>query len=132
MQIDVSARLDGIDFAPKDVLTEIIQNVRTIISTTQFSVPLDRRFGIDGTVIDLPLPVAMARISAEVIRAITEYEPRCRVVSVDFESTAATDAEEGHLLPKVSIAIKEEWIESVGGYESVQNHPRRYVGRYRI
>ena len=74
MQIDVSARLDGIDFAPKDILTEIIQNVRTIISTTQFSVPLDRRFGIDGTVIDLPLPVAMARISAEVIRAITEYD----------------------------------------------------------
>lgn len=119
MQIDVSARLDGIDFAPKDVLTEIIQNVRTIISTTQFSVPLDRRFGIDGTVIDLPLPVAMARISAEVIRAITEYEPRCRVVSVDFESTEATDAEEGHLLPKVSIVIKDEWLESVGGYESV-------------
>lgn len=119
MQIDVSARLDGIDFAPKDVLTEIIQNVRTIISTTQFSVPLDRRFGIDGTVIDLPLPVAMARISAEVIRAITEYEPRCRVVSVDFESTEATDAEEGHLRPKVSIAIKDEWLESVGGYESI-------------
>lgn len=119
MQIDVSARLDGIDFAPKDVLTEVIQNVRTIISTTQFSVPLDRRFGIDGTVIDLPLPVAMARISAEVIRAITEYEPRCRVVSVDFESTEATDAEEGHLRPKVSIAIKDEWLESVGGYESI-------------
>lgn len=119
MQIDVSARLDGIDFAPKDVLTEIIQNVRTIISTTQFSVPLDRRFGIDGTVIDLPLPVAMARISAEVIRAITEYEPRCRVVSVDFERTEATDAEEGHLLPEVSIAIKDEWLESVGGYESI-------------
>ena len=119
MQIDVSVRLDGIDFAPKDVLTEIIQNVRTIISTTQFSVPLDRRFGIDGTVIDLPLPVAMARISAEVIRAITEYEPRCRVVSVDFENTEATDAEEGHLQPKVSIAIKDEWLESVGGYESI-------------
>ena len=119
MQIDVSARLEGIDFAPKDILTEIIQNVRTIISTTQFSVPLDRRFGIDGTVIDVPLPVAMARISAEVIRAITEYEPRCRVVSVDFESTVATDAEEGHLIPKVSIAIKDEWLESAGGYESV-------------
>lgn len=119
MQIDVTARLDGIAFAPKDVLTEIIQNVRTIISTTQFSVPLDRRFGIDGAVIDLPLPVAMARISAEVIRAITEYEPRCRVVSVDFESTEATDAEEGQLIPKVSIAIKDEWLESVGGYESI-------------
>ena len=119
MQIDVSARLEDIDFTPKDILTEIIQNVRTIISTTQFSVPLDRRFGIDGTVIDLPLPVAMARISAEVIRAITEYEPRCRVMSVDFESTEATDAEEGHLLPKVSIAIKDEWLESVGVYESI-------------
>lgn len=119
MQIDVSARLDGIDFAPKDILIEIIQNVRTIISTTQFSVPLDRRFGIDGTVIDLPLPVAMARISAEVIRAITEYEPRCRVVSVDFERTEATDVEEGQLMPKVSIAIKDEWLESVGGYESI-------------
>lgn len=119
MQIDVSARLEGIDFAPKDILTEIIQNVRTIISTMQFSVPLDRRFGIDGTVIDLPVSVAMARISAEVIRAVTEYEPRCRVVSVDFEETITTDAEEGRLTPKVSIAIKDEWLERVGGYEAV-------------
>lgn len=119
MQIDVSARLESIDFAPKDILTEIIQNVRAIISTTQFSVPLDRRFGIDGTAIDLPLPVAMGRISAEVIRAITEYEPRCRVVSVDFEETITTDAEEGRLTPKVSIAIKDEWLERVGGYEAV-------------
>lgn len=119
MQIDVSARLDGIDFAPKDILTEIIQNVRTIISTTQFSVPLDRRFGIDGTVIDLPLLVAMARISADVIRAITEYEPRCSVVSVDFEETITTDAEEGRLTPKVSIVIKDEWLERISGYEAV-------------
>ena len=103
MQIDVSARLEGIDFAPKDILTEIIQNVRTVISTTQFTVPLDRRFGIDGTVIDLPLPVAMARISAEVIRAITEYEPRCRVVSVDFEEKGGSGGAGGALSPKVSI-----------------------------
>ena len=61
----------------------------------------------------------MARISAEVIRAITEFEPRCRVVSVDFEETITTDAEEGRLTPKVSIAIKDEWLERVGGYEAV-------------
>ena len=61
----------------------------------------------------------MARISAEVIAALTESEPRCRVVSVDFESAATTDAEEGHLLPKVSIAIKDEWLEGVVGYEAI-------------
>lgn len=53
------------------------------------------------------------------IRAITEYEPRCRVISVDFEETTATEAEEGHLRPKVSIAIKDEWLERIGGYEAV-------------
>ena len=53
------------------------------------------------------------------IRAITEYEPRCRVVSVDFEETTATEAEEGRLTPKVSIAIKDEWLERIGGYEAV-------------
>ena len=39
-----------IDFAPKNVVEEVVQNVRTIITTIKYSIPMDREFGIDGSV----------------------------------------------------------------------------------
>ena len=35
-----------VDFAPSDEVREILQNVRTILSTRKGSVPLDRDFGL--------------------------------------------------------------------------------------
>ena len=42
-----------INFAPATIAEEVMQNVRMIISTVKYSVPMDREFGIDGAVIPL-------------------------------------------------------------------------------
>lgn len=114
MIITINDQLDNIDFAPSTVLKEIIQNVRTIITTVKTSVPLDRGFGIDGTIVDLPIPVARARITTEILQAINQYEPRAKVVSVDFSDTLFVDYVEGSLRPNVVIAIDDDYIQGGG------------------
>ena len=37
-----------INFAPATIAEEVMQNVRMIISTIKYSVPMDREFGIDA------------------------------------------------------------------------------------
>lgn len=114
MIVTVNDQLDSIDFAPSTVLKEIIQNVRTIISTVKTSVPLDRGFGIDGAIVDLPIPVARARITTEILQAVGKYEPRAKVVSVDFESTELTDYMDGSLIPNVTILINDDYLQGGG------------------
>lgn len=103
MEIDVLATLGEIDFAPADVLTEVIQNVRTICATTKYSVPLDRTFGVNAVMLDRPTPKAMAALQAEIVFAVRKYEPRARVTRVSFEGDM-----DGKLIAKVRVKIDEE------------------------
>lgn len=98
---------DPIDFFPETERAEILQNVRTILGTLFFSVPLDRDFGVSGKFIDKPLPVAQSLMIAEVIEAVEEYEPRAKVESVELEQTA-DDAMNGRLIPRVYVSIPGE------------------------
>ena len=41
MVVDVTATIGDIDFMPKNLLAEVIQNVKTIITTTKGTVPMD-------------------------------------------------------------------------------------------
>lgn len=91
------------DFAPPGVVAEVLQNVRTILTTTVFSVPLDRELGIDARLVDLPLPRAQARLTTEIIRAIRRFEPRAQVRKVSYTG----DGMEGQLVPKVVVSIVE-------------------------
>lgn len=92
-----------VNFAPTSEAEEILQNVRTIISTPKFSVPLDREFGIDCSVLDRPMPVAQAQLASDIITAIREYEPRASVTGITYEAT-----DDGNLRPKVQVTINEE------------------------
>ena len=49
-----------VDFSPQDEITEILQNVRTIMATTKGSVPLDRDFGVSADYVDKPMAKAKA------------------------------------------------------------------------
>ena len=89
-----------ITFAPKNVYEEIAQNVKTICTTSKYSVPMDRNFGVDVNFIDKPTPKAKAQIQAEIVQAIRKYEPRCKVSKVSFEEDL-----DGKLSVKVRIAI---------------------------
>lgn len=94
---------DGnIDFAPATEIEEIMQNLRTIISTTKWSVPLDRGFGIDADYVDKPMAQAQALLSSEIITAIQAYEPRVSIESISF-----TAEEDGILKPRIEVSINE-------------------------
>lgn len=101
--IEGGMSLNNIDFAPENEILEILQNVRTILSTVKFSVPLDRDFGIDASLLDKPILEAKAKISSEIILAIKKYEPRVKKVE---EITFSGDMD-GKLQPKVQVSIIE-------------------------
>ena len=103
MELEVSTMPEEINFAPDSVVEEVVQNVRTICSTSKYSVPMDRLFGVDAAIVDRPTPKAMAEIQAELIQAIRKYEPRCKVKKVMFDGDL-----DGRLSVKVRILIDEE------------------------
>ncbi len=93
--------MDGtVDFAPSSEIVEIMQNLRTIISTTKWSVPLDRDFGISGEYVDKPMESAKAYMAAEIIQAINQYEPRVTVEEISFTATL-----DGVLKPRIEVSI---------------------------
>ena len=77
-----------VDFNPASVVAEVLQNVRTILSTRKGSVPLDRDFGISWEYLDRPIDVAQMLMRSEIIDAVSKYEPRATVESVVFEGSA--------------------------------------------
>jgi len=98
-EVDIFATLDEVNFAPSSVLEEIIQNVKTILTTVKYSVPLDRNFGIMADALDAPLPVAKAKITADIVSAIKQYEPRAEITQIIFSG----DGADGILKPRVRI-----------------------------
>lgn len=104
MIYDVLAQpVQGIDFAPASEAAEILQNLCTIITTTKYSVPLDRDFGFNADMLDKPMNVAQAQLQSEIIMAIKRYEPRVTVTSISFTGT-----DDGRLIPKVQVMIKND------------------------
>ncbi len=93
----------GIDFAPASEVAEIMQNLRTIITTAKYSVPLDRNFGINADMLDKPMLEVQAQLQSELIMAIKTYEPRVTVTGITFTGTDA-----GVLIPKVQVMINGE------------------------
>lgn len=90
-----------VEFAPATIVEEVLQNVRTIVTTIKYSVPLDRGFGIDGEVVDLPVHVAQAKLTNEIFRAIRRYEPRAEIKGIRFEANL-----DGRLVPTLEVEVK--------------------------
>ena len=103
MEVEVLATQKDINFAPANLVEEVAQNVRTICTTSKYSVPLDRLFGVNAVIVDRPTPRAIAEMQAELIQAIRKFEPRCRVKKVSFDGDV-----DGKLTAKVRIEIREE------------------------
>ncbi len=92
-----------VDFAPSTVVEEVLQNVRTILCTARWSVPLDREFGLDASMLDRPTPDAMAALSSEIYTKIRKYEPRCHIVRIAFDGDL-----DGRLVPKVTVRVHDQ------------------------
>ena len=99
------SQLNEIKILPENELEEIAQNVKTILATVKNSVPLDRGFGIDKQILDLPIGIARAKITAAVVVAINKFEPRVRVKRVFYSDSNSSD---GQLTPNVEVTIVQE------------------------
>lgn len=75
----------------------IYENLRILFSTPVGSVVLDRDFGIDWSIVDMPLQKAKAVLTIEYMEKVKKYEPRVKVTQVSFEMSNI----EGILKPKV-------------------------------
>jgi len=62
---------------------EVLQNVRVILDTPKGTLPLDRNFGVDWSIVDLPIPVAFQRLKAEIVKAVEKYEPRAVINEIE-------------------------------------------------
>jgi len=91
-----------VNLMPATVEDEIAQNVRTIVSTVQGTVPLAREFGVESSALDVPIEISKALLTAAVIDAVSQHEPRAEVVEVRFDDEQPI---EGVLRPTVVINI---------------------------
>jgi len=78
--------------------SEISENINNIISTPEGTVPFDRNFGMDMSLLDEPINLAQGLITVEIIRKVKLYEPRVNVKEVTFESD-----DNNNLIPKVRV-----------------------------
>ncbi|WP_297429328.1 GPW/gp25 family protein [Clostridium sp.] len=78
--------------------SEIAENINNIISTPEGTVPFDRNFGIDMSLLDEPMNLATGLITVEIIRKVQLYESRVSVKEVTFESD-----DNDNLIPKVRV-----------------------------
>ncbi len=90
------------NLAPKTVEEEIIRNVRVILTTIKGTVALHRDFGIDGEIIDKPLPRAKALLIREIYQEVARYEPRAKVVRA-FLQNNPEDGADGKIYPAVEL-----------------------------
>ena len=81
---------------------EVYRNLQVLYATRAGEQALDRDFGIDREPLGLPMSSAKALMAAEFVAKTARYEPRARVLRVDWnESNLA----EGILIPKVVVEI---------------------------
>lgn len=85
---------------PKNTAEEIAQNINFLVNTALLSVPLYREFGLEGTFIDAPQPIARQRLIAELYEAIEKWEPRVKLNDISF-----TGNEHGQLFPVLSVEV---------------------------
>ena len=90
-------------------IRQLAQEIRTLLSTAKGSVPLDRDFGIDWSLVDMPTPEARSMYIAEVAAQIHKYIPRVRFKGIKFPDTG--DAIEGYVGVALTVEIKEEYLD---------------------
>ena len=107
MELTLDAR-DGVPIVIGATgMDAIVQNLRMILLTLCWSIPLDRAFAHDGRMIDSPAPQETWRHTADLIDAIEKYEPRVKVHKLDFVyADVKGQLQEGRLTPRIDFSIK--------------------------
>ena len=66
---------------------EILRCIRNLIMTPVGTVPLNRDFGIDQSILGLPIDAAQSLLAVEIIDKVERYEPRVSVTEVELTAT---------------------------------------------
>lgn len=81
---------------------DVLRCLSVLYGTTAGEQALDRSFGLDCDYLSAPSESAKALYAAEVIKKTATYEPRARVIRVDWQNGGTED---GQIKPKVVIEI---------------------------
>jgi uncharacterized protein len=80
---------------------EVLHNIVAILTTEIGTVPLDRNFGLDDSIIDLPINLVVPFMRQEIFLKVRHYEPRAQIHAIRFEG----DPIQGNLKPILSVSI---------------------------
>lgn len=101
-------KLERVEIFPATELVEIAQNVKTIITTIKGEVFLDREFGVAADLIDAPINVLQARLTARICDAVAKFEPRAKVTDCFYSG----DSADGEVLVTVHLKIVEKQLQA--------------------
>mgnify|MGYP000037423317 FL=1 len=102
MKITIT-RDNDLSVCPGSMEEEVAQNIRVLLETVKYDVPLARDMGLDADYLHKPQPVAETLLYQSIADAIETYEPRAELVDIDF----SVDAESGAIIPVVEVDINE-------------------------
>lgn len=90
-------------------IESILQNLRMIVETLRFEIPLMRDFAHDGQLVDSPAPLVTARLTAALMDAVARYEPRIEIEGVwlDEERHGRGAFMDGRLTPRIRFRLRE-------------------------
>lgn len=75
-----------VDFTTDSVIdTEILTSIQTLCSTYEGTIPLDRRVGLDSSVISESIDISKEIITADIFDKIEKYIPEVEVIEVSFK-----------------------------------------------
>ena len=97
--------VDNITLNETDIVKSVLQNIRMILTTRRLSVPLYRDFGLQMQFLDRPMIAARLLLITEIKDAISEYEPRANILSINLEVDSDIP---GKLNATVEVDIKGE------------------------
>lgn len=77
---------------------DVLRCLQNLIMTPAGTVPLDRDFGIDNSILGRSLDVAQSLLAVEIIDKVARYEPRASVTEVELSTNT-----DGQIIAKVVI-----------------------------
>ena len=98
---------NSIDFAPKTVVDEVVQNIRNIFSQEKYHIPYQRNMGFDESIIDQTMERAVMMFQIDMIKQVKTYEPRAKIKSFKWENG---NLMAGDLKVKILIEIYEVYL----------------------
>ena len=88
-----------VDFTTDNSIdTEILTSIQTLCSTYEGTIPLDRRVGLDSSVISESIDISKEVITADIFDKIEKYIPEVEVIEISFK--------EGEDISMLNVLIK--------------------------